>query len=99
MSFGQFMSKWKHVKVNRACDFCKMDKTAERAVIQYLHKKGLAPKAIHADRVATLGKDVPPYATVKDWVAEFKHGRDSLEDCPLSGRPVSVATPEIVTKV
>ena len=34
-----------------------MDKTAERAVIQYLHKKGLASKAIHAGMVATLGKD------------------------------------------
>ena len=34
-----------------------MDKIAEREVIQYLHKKGLAPKAIHADMVATMGKD------------------------------------------
>ena len=29
-------------------------------LIQYLHKK-----AIHANKVATLGKDVPSYATVK----------------------------------
>ena len=30
---------------------------------------------------------------------EFKHGRQSLEDDPHSGKPVTVATSEIVTKV
>ena len=76
-----------------------MDKTAERAVIKYLHKRGLAPKAVHSDMVATLGKDSTAYATVKRWVAEFKRGRESLEDDPCSGRPVTVATTEIVNKV
>ena len=76
-----------------------MDKIAERSVIQYLHRKGLPPKAIHADMVATLGKDAPSNATIKRWVAEYKHDRESLEDDPHSRRPVTVATPEIVTKV
>ena len=49
--------------------------------------------------VATLGNDAPPYATVKRWVAEFKHGRQSLEDDPRPGRPVTIATPEIVNKI
>lgn len=49
--------------------------------------------------VATLGKDAPSYATVKRWVAEFKRGRQSLEDDPRPGRPVNVATPEMVNKV
>ena len=60
-----------------------MDRIGEREVIQYLHKKGLTPKDIHNDMVATLGKDAPSYATVKRWVAEFKRGRQSLEDDPL----------------
>ena len=42
-----------------------MHKTAERAVIQYLRKKGLAPKDIHAGMVATLLIDAPLYAPVK----------------------------------
>ena len=48
---------------------------------------------------ATLGKDAPSYATVKRWVAEFKSGRESLENDPRLGRPVAVATPEMVNKV
>ena len=76
-----------------------MDKIGERAVIQYLYGKGLTPKNIHNDMVATLGKDAPSYATVKRWVAEFKRGRQSLEDDPRPGRPVTVATPEMVKKV
>ena len=39
--------------------------------------------------VATLEKDAPPYATVKRWVAEFKRGRQNLEDDPRPGRPVT----------
>ena len=70
-----------------------MDKIGERAVIQYLHKKGLTPKDIHNDMVATLGKDAPSYATVKRCVAEFKRGRQSLEDDPCP------ETPEMVNKV
>ena len=76
-----------------------MDKIGERAVIQYLHKKGLTPKNIHNDMVATLWKDAPSYATVKRWVAEFKCDRQSLDDDPRPGRPVTVATSEMVNKV
>ena len=76
-----------------------MDKIGERGVIQYLHKKGLTPKDIQNYMVATLGKDAPSYATVKRWVAEFKHGRQSPEDDPRPGKSVTVATPEMVNKV
>ena len=75
-----------------------MHKTAERAVIQYLPKKGLAPKDIHTGMVARLLSDSPLYAPVKRWVAEFKRGRESLQDDPRPGRPVTVATPDIVPK-
>ena len=49
--------------------------------------------------VAKLGKDAPSYATVKRWVAEFKRGRQRLENEPRPGRPVTVAKPEMVNKV
>ena len=48
--------------------------------------------------VATLGKNTPSYVTVKRWVAEFKRSRQSLEDDPRPGRPVTIAMPEMVNK-
>ena len=71
---------------------------AERAVIQYFHKKGLPSEAIHAELLATLGKDPSPsYATLKvGWQILSRKG---LEDDPLQDGPVTVATPKIVTKV
>lgn len=76
-----------------------MEKVSEKAVIQYLHKQGLTSKDIHDDMVATLGNDAILYATLKRWVAEFKRGRQSIEYDVRSGRPVTVATKEMVNKV
>ena len=66
-------------------------------MIQYLHKKGLAPKTIHADMVATLGKDAPSYATVIRWVTEFKRSRVEHRGW-VGGAAATMATPETVTK-
>ena len=52
-----------------------MDKIWHHGVIKYLHKKGLAPKDIHAGMVAKLGDTAPSYATVKSLAAHFKMGK------------------------
>ena len=44
------------------------------------------------DMVATLRDDAPALLTVQKWAAEFKRGRESLEDEPRSGRPVTATT-------
>ena len=76
-----------------------MDNIANRAVIRYLGLKGLPPKEVHEDMIATLGEEAPSYTTVKKWAAEFKRGRESLEDDPRSGRPVTVSTQDVIDKV
>ena len=76
-----------------------MDKIWHRGVIKYLQKKGLPPKDIHSDMVATLGDEAPALSTVQKWAAEFRRGRESLEDDPRSGRPTTATTEENIERV
>ena len=69
-----------------------MEKTEIRAVIKYLHLKGMTASEIHDDMLRTLAESAPSYATVTCWIREFKHGRDSVEDDPRSGRPLTTTT-------
>lgn len=73
-----------------------MDKIEQRAVIKYLFKKKLTPKEIYDDMTSTLGESAPSYTTVKKWVAEFKRGRETIDDDPRSGRPKTSTTEENV---
>jgi len=58
-----------------------------------------APKEIHAILTETLGKHAPSYATVKNWVAQFKRGGFSTCDAPRPGRPKTVTTREIIDEI
>ena len=78
---------------------CKMEKLEMRAVIKYFCKKGMPPKEIHEGFMETLGKESPSYSTVKKWAAEFKRGRESVEDDGRSGRPKDATTNENVKVV
>ena len=61
--------------------------------------QGKAPKEIHAILIETLGEHAPSYATVKNWVAQFKCGDFSTCDAPCPGRPKTVNTPEIIDQI
>jgi len=60
---------------------------------------GKAPQEIHVILTETLGKHAPPYATVKDWVAQFKRGDFFTCDTPRPGRPKTVTIPEIIDQI
>ena len=45
------------------------------------------------------GDSSPKYSTVAKWSAEFKRGRDSLEDDPRPGRPADVISQEMIDRV
>uniref|UniRef100_A0A3Q0RHJ7 Mos1 transposase HTH domain-containing protein n=1 Tax=Amphilophus citrinellus TaxID=61819 RepID=A0A3Q0RHJ7_AMPCI len=49
---------------------------------------------IHADMVATLGGDAPTLSTVQKWAAEFKRGRERLEDDPRFKHPATATIQE-----
>ena len=61
--------------------------------------QGKAPKEIYAILTETLGERAPSYATVKNWVAEFKHGDFSTCDVPHPGRHKTLTTPEIIDQI
>ena len=58
-----------------------------RAVIKYFCRKGMHPKEIHEHFIETVGKESLSYNTVKTWAAEFKRGRESVDDDGRSDRP------------
>ena len=66
---------------------------------QVFFLQGKAPKEIHAILKETLGEHAPSYATVKNWVAQFKRGDFSASVAPCSGRPKTVTTPVIIDQI
>ena len=61
--------------------------------------QGKTPKEIHAILKETLREHATSYATVKNWVAQFKRGDFSTCVAPHPGRPNIVTTPEIIYKI
>ena len=70
-----------------------------RALIRSPPPQGKVPKEIHAILIETLGEHGPSYATIKNWVAQFKRGDFSTCDAPRPGRPKTVTTPQIVDQI
>jgi len=68
-----------------------------RAAIKFSPLQSKVPKKIHAFW-QTFGKNAPSYATVRNWVTQFK--RDfSTCDAPHPGRPKTVTTPQITDQI
>jgi len=60
--------------------------------------QGKAPKEIHVILTEILREHAPSYATVKNWVVQFKSGDFSTCDAPRPERPQTVTTPELFIK-
>ena len=69
------------------------------AVITFFFLQGKAPKKIHAILTETLGEHAPSYATVKNWVTQFKRVGFSTCIVPRPGRPKTGTTPEIIHQI
>jgi len=57
------------------------------AVIKCFFLQGKAPKEIRTNLPERLEEHTPSYATVINWVAQFKRGDFSTCDTPRPGRP------------
>ena len=76
-----------------------MEKNRFRAVIKHLYLKGLTPKVIRAKLDEVHGASAPVFATVYNWVNEFRSGRTPTKDEHRSGRPMEVTTPKMINKI
>jgi len=79
-----------------ARDFNNME---TRAIIIFFSLQVKAPKEIHAILTETLVEYAPLYATVKNWVAQFKRGDFSTCVAPRPGRRKTVTTPDIIDQI
>ena len=70
-----------------------------RAVIKFLTKESAKAKEIHRHMADVYGDSSPKYSTVAKGSAEFKRGRDSLEDDQRPGRPADVISQEMINRV
>ena len=70
-----------------------------RAVINFFFLQGKAPKKIHEILKETLGERAKSYATVKNWVVQFKPSDFSTCGAPRLERPKTVTTPEIIDQI
>ena len=61
--------------------------------------QGKVPKEIHTIMTETLGEHAPSYATVKNWVAQFKRGDFSTCDAPHPGWAKTVIILEITDQI
>ena len=71
----------------------------ERAYCKIQAQLGFPPTEIHADLQKVYGNSVLKYATVYKLVRGFNDGRESIENDPLVGRPVSILTEKNVATV
>ena len=71
----------------------------ETRAIKFFFLQGKTPKEIHATLTETLGEHAPSYATVKNWVAQVKHGDFSTCKVPRPGRPRTVTTQERIDQI
>ena len=80
-------------------DFNNMEMWAVIKFFFFPARQGKGAKEIHAILTETLGKHAPLYSTVKNWVAQFKHGGFSTCVAPGPGRPKTLTTPEIIDQI
>jgi histone-lysine N-methyltransferase SETMAR len=76
-----------------------MDNEYFRFYIKTQYKLGIKPIEIFTNLKAVYNDQAPSYSTVARWVAVFKDGKESIEDDPRSGRPITGITQDNIEAV
>jgi [histone H3]-lysine36 N-dimethyltransferase SETMAR len=70
----------------------------QRAIIFFLHQKGLSGATILQDLHEVFGDRALSKASVYNWIQDFKSGRESLEDYSRTGRPTTSKSQENINR-
>ena len=70
-----------------------------RAMIYYDFRRGLSQEECLKQLLETFSDAAPSRATVFRCFAEFRRGRESLQDDPFPGRPPTAVLPETISAV
>jgi len=76
-----------------------MDKENFRAYIKVRTALSIQPKTIHDELYSVFGDQAPSYGTVAKWPKWFREGRETIEDHPRPGRPVTETTSENIEEI
>ena len=74
-------------------------KTEQRAYVKIHTLLQVSSTYIHKDLIEVYNDRTLPYSTIVDWTRRFREGRESIEDNPRAGRPISGATDKCVLEV
>jgi hypothetical protein len=83
------------------CDVVEMSDPhhKQRVVIQFLVKSGEKPSEIVRKLQVVYGAECMSKTRVFEWAKRFKEGRESVEDDPRAGAPVTARTDENVERL
>ena len=70
-----------------------------RAMIYYDFRRGLSQEECLKQFLETFSDAAPSRATFFRWFAEFRRGRESLQDDPHPGRPPTAVLPETISAI
>jgi len=76
-----------------------MNKIEYRSVIKFLFKEGNNAQQIKVRMDNVYGDSSPSYSTIKEWIKQFKLGRESVFDEPRAGRPTEVVNTDTIALV
>ena len=68
-----------------------MEKIEYRAYIKTRCQLGIPATGLHSELVSVHGTNAPQYRTVAKWAALYRAVRESLEDDPRIGRPITAS--------
>ena len=76
-----------------------MEKEHIQYYIETRWKLGINATDIHRELCDAWGDSYVSYPCVTKWIREFQEGRQSIEDAPRTGRPVTQTTTENIEVV